>query len=83
MDVTSSNFYKCTSTLPKEKLQKVYVNKIKRVQVCIDARGRHFQQFYKCTSTLPKEKLQKVSVNKIKRVQVCIDAHGRHFRQLL
>jgi hypothetical protein len=25
-------------------LQKVFVNKIKLVQACIDARGRHFQQ---------------------------------------
>jgi hypothetical protein len=25
-------------------LQKVFVNKIKRVQACIDARGHHFQQ---------------------------------------
>jgi hypothetical protein len=32
-------------------LQKVLVNKIKRVQACIDARGHHFQHFYKCTAT--------------------------------
>jgi len=32
-------------------LQKVFANKIKRVQACTDARGRHFQQFYKCAAT--------------------------------
>ena len=35
-------------------LQKVFANKITRVQACIDARGHHFQtsnNFYKCTAT--------------------------------
>ena len=35
-------------------LQKVFANKIKRTQACIDARGHHFQTsntFYKCTTT--------------------------------
>ena len=35
-------------------LQKVFADKIKRVQACIDARGHHFQTFntfYKCTAT--------------------------------
>ena len=35
-------------------LQKMFANKIKRVQACIDARGHHFQTcntFYKCTAT--------------------------------
>ena len=35
-------------------LQKEFANKIKWVQACIDARGRHFQTsntFYKCTVT--------------------------------
>jgi hypothetical protein len=27
-------------------LQKVFANKIKHVQACIDDRGHHFQQFY-------------------------------------
>jgi hypothetical protein len=32
-------------------LQKVFANRIKRVQACIDARGYHFQHFSKCTAT--------------------------------
>jgi len=34
-------------------LQKMFANKIKRVQACIDARGHHITSntFYKCTST--------------------------------
>jgi hypothetical protein len=32
------------SDLPKADLQKVFANKIKRVQTCIDGSGRHFQQ---------------------------------------
>jgi hypothetical protein len=32
-------------------LQKVFANKIKQVQACIDARGHHFQHFCKCTAT--------------------------------
>ena len=35
-------------------LQKVFVNKIKQVQACTDARGHHFytsNTFYKCTAT--------------------------------
>jgi hypothetical protein len=27
-------------------LQKVFTNKMKRVQACIDARGHHFQQLF-------------------------------------
>jgi hypothetical protein len=30
--------------ISKADLQKVFANKIKRVQACIDARGHHFQQ---------------------------------------
>jgi len=35
-------------------LQKLFANKIKLVQACIDAHGRHFQTsntFYKCAAT--------------------------------
>jgi len=32
-------------------LQKVFANKIKWVQACIDTRGHHFQHFYKYTAT--------------------------------
>ena len=35
-------------------IQKVFANKIKRVQACTDARGHHFQTsntFHKCTAT--------------------------------
>ena len=31
-------------------LQKVFANKIKRVQACIDARGHHFQQLLQVQS---------------------------------
>jgi hypothetical protein len=34
----------CITNISQADLQKVFVNKIKRVQACIDARGRHFQQ---------------------------------------
>jgi hypothetical protein len=36
---------------PNADLQKVFANKIKLVQACIDATEDHFQQFYKCTAT--------------------------------
>jgi hypothetical protein len=32
-------------------LLKVFANKLKRVQACIDARGHHIQHFCKCTAT--------------------------------
>jgi hypothetical protein len=32
-------------------LQKVFANKIKQVQACIDTRRHHFQHIYKCTAT--------------------------------
>jgi hypothetical protein len=38
------------SDLPNADLQKVFVNKIKQVQACIDAHGHHFP-FYKCSVT--------------------------------
>jgi hypothetical protein len=67
------------SDFPNADLQKVFVNKIKRVQACIDACGHHFQHLLKVHSDFPKEDLQKVFENKIKRVQACIDACGHHF----
>jgi len=42
------------SSISQAYLQKVFANKIKRVQAYIDARGHHFQtsnNFYKCTVT--------------------------------
>jgi arsenate reductase-like glutaredoxin family protein len=63
-------------------LQKLFANKIKRVQSCIDARGHHFQQLSKVHSDFPNADLQKVLANKIKRAQACIDARGHHFQHL-
>jgi hypothetical protein len=34
----------CIRNISQEDLQNVLVNKIERVQACIDARGHHFQQ---------------------------------------
>jgi hypothetical protein len=64
-------------------MQKVFANKIKRVQSCIDARGHHFQQHLQAHSNFPNADLQKVFANKIKQFQVCIDARGHHFQHLL
>jgi hypothetical protein len=33
----------CIRNVSQADLQKVFVNKIKRIQACIDARGHHFQ----------------------------------------
>jgi hypothetical protein len=33
-------------------LQKVFVNKIKCIQACINAHGRHFQHLYRRTATI-------------------------------
>jgi hypothetical protein len=33
----------CIRNISQADLQKVFANKIKRVQACIDARGHHFQ----------------------------------------
>jgi hypothetical protein len=35
----------------KADLQKVFANKLKRFQACIDVRGHNFQHLYKCTAT--------------------------------
>jgi hypothetical protein len=40
-------------------LQKMFANKIKGVQACIDARGHHFQHFLQVHSDFPNEDLQK------------------------
>jgi hypothetical protein len=41
--LTSSNLLLVQSDFPNADLQKVFANKIKLVQACIDARGYHFQ----------------------------------------
>jgi hypothetical protein len=69
--------------IPNADLQKVFANKIKRVQACIDARGHHFQQILWVHNDFPNADLRKVFANKIKRVQACIDARGHHFQQPL
>jgi hypothetical protein len=38
---------------PNADLQKVFANKIKRVQACIDARGHHFQHRLQVHSDFP------------------------------
>jgi hypothetical protein len=70
------------SDFPNADLQKVFVNKIKRVQACIDARGHHFQHLLYVHSDFPNKDLQKVFANKIRWVQACTDAHGHHFQHL-
>jgi hypothetical protein len=72
-----------TAFITQADLLKVFANKIRRVQACIDARGHHFQHLLKVHSNFPKADLQKVLANKIKRVQACIDARGHHFKHLL
>jgi hypothetical protein len=64
-------------------LLKVFANKIKRVQACIDARGHHFQHHLYVHSDFPNADLQKVFANKIKKIQACIDACGHHFQHHL
>jgi hypothetical protein len=71
------------SDFPNADLQKVFTNKIKRVQACIEARGYHFRHLFQVHSDFPKADMQKVFTNKIKRVQACIDARGYHFQHLL
>jgi hypothetical protein len=61
-------------------LQKVFVNKIKWVQACIDVRRHHFQHSLSVHSDFLNTDLQKVFENKIKRVQACIDARGHHLQ---
>jgi hypothetical protein len=61
-------------------LHKVFVNKIKLVQACIDSRGHHFQQHLQVYSDFPNADLQKVFANIIKCVETCIDARGHHFQ---
>jgi hypothetical protein len=68
------------SDFPNADLQKVFANKIKRIQACIDIRGHHFEHVH---SDFPNADLQKVFANKIKRVQACIDVRGHHFEHLL
>jgi hypothetical protein len=69
---------------PNADLQKVFANKIKRVQDYIDARGHHFQHLlYNVHSDFPNADLQNVFANKIKGVQACTDARGHHFQNLL
>jgi hypothetical protein len=63
----------CIRNISQADLQKVFGNKFKRVQACIDARGHHFQQFLEVHSEFPNAYLQKMFANKIKRVQVRID----------
>jgi hypothetical protein len=41
------------SNFPNADLQKVFANKIKRVQICIDARGRHYQNLLQVHSDFP------------------------------
>jgi hypothetical protein len=41
------------SEFPNADLQKVFANKIKRVQACIDARGHHFQHLLQVHSDFP------------------------------
>jgi hypothetical protein len=60
-------------------LQKVFANKIKRVQACIDACGYHFQHFLQLHSDFLNADLQKVFANKINQVQACVDPRGHHF----
>jgi hypothetical protein len=64
-------------------LQKVFANKIKHVQACIDALGHHFHHLLYVHSNFPKAYLQKVFANKIKQVQACVDARGHLFQHLL
>jgi hypothetical protein len=68
------------SDFPNADLQKVFMNKIKRVQDCIGARGHHFQHLLKVHSNFPNVDLQKLFANKIKQVQACIDPRGHHFQ---
>jgi hypothetical protein len=49
-------------------LQKVFTNKLKRVQACIDVRGHHFPHILLLHSDFPNGYLQKVFSNKVKRV---------------
>jgi hypothetical protein len=71
------------SDFPNADLQKVFANKIKRVQACIDARRHHFQQLLYVQSDFPNADPQKVFANKIKWVQACINACRHHFQHLL
>jgi hypothetical protein len=71
------------SDFPKADLQKVFANKIKRVQACIDAREHHFQHLLQVHGDFPNADLQKVFANKNKRVQACIDARGHHLQHIL
>jgi hypothetical protein len=64
-------------------LQKVFANKIKWLQACIDPCGHRTQHLLLVHSDFLNADLQKVFVNKIKWVQACIDAHGHHFEHLL
>jgi hypothetical protein len=70
------------SAFPNADLQKVFANKIKRVQACIDASGHDFKYIFLVHSDFPNADLQKVFANKIKRLQACIDARGHHFQYI-
>jgi hypothetical protein len=61
------------SEFPKADLQKVFANKIKRVQACIEASSNHFQHLLEAHSDFPNADLQKAFANKIKRVQACVE----------
>jgi hypothetical protein len=77
MDITSYTFYKAHD-FPNADLQKVFVNKIKRVQAYTETCGHHFQQ-----NKFPNADMWKAFANEIKQVQACTDARGHHFQQLL
>jgi hypothetical protein len=64
-------------------LLRSFMNKIKRIQACIDFHGHHFPHRLQVHSDFPNAELQKVFANKIKRVKACIETHGHHLEHLL
>jgi hypothetical protein len=63
----------CIRNISQANLQKVFANKIKRVQACIDARGHHFQRVQAYID---------VCGHHFQRVQACIDVRGHHFQRV-
>jgi hypothetical protein len=51
VDITSNNFSEVHSDFLNADLQKVFENRIKQFQACIEARGHHFKHINKCTAT--------------------------------
>jgi hypothetical protein len=58
------------SDFPNTDLQKVFENKVKRVQACIDARGHHFQHLFLSTQRFS-ERTVEVSIVEPTRYTFC------------